>query len=394
MIDKKLKGQFFTTNSNYILYGFDKFVRDKNIVDPFAGNKDLINWAINNGAQKIKGFDIDKRYVDGNLVLYNDSILDPQEYDFVLTNPPYLHKNKASIEVKNKYFSRENGFLEDLYQISLKSILNSQEGILIVPLNFLSAENSDKIRRIFFSKFEIIALNIFTHKVFEDTTYNVVSFFYRRKKKPSYQNIISAKIFPAKEDKVFILDEKYGWQLGGEFHSKINLNDNFLGVRRLTENHLQAGECEIPLAYNNIKEQKTYRINQKTLNLLHKNIILLRAIDSKNGQKVQLEDIRQYGVIGLVGKESSRNMASFLLPEELDIEMQEKIIDIFNKELTDARKEYFSFFLTNFRDNNRKRISFDFAYKFINYIYFYKMRSNFNRQRRLILNENQIETTI
>ena len=42
----------------------------------------------------------------------------------------------------------------------------------------------------------------------------------------------------------------------------------------------------------------------------------------------------------------------------------------FNERLNKNRVQYFSFFLTNFRDNNRKRMSFDLAYKLINYIYY------------------------
>ena len=44
-------------------------------------------------------------------------------------------------------------------------------------------------------------------------------------------------------------------------------------------------------------------------------------------------------------------------------------MNIFNETLNDNRQKYSSFFLTNFRDNNRKRLSFDFAYKLINLIY-------------------------
>ncbi len=44
----------------------------------------------------------------------------------------------------------------------------------------------------------------------------------------------------------------------------------------------------------------------------------------------------------------------------------------FNEELNQNRNKYFSYFLTNFRDNNRKRISFDLVYKFLNYIYYEK----------------------
>ncbi len=47
-MSKKQLGQFFTTNSDYILQRFEKFVKDKNVVDPFAGNQDLINWSRKN----------------------------------------------------------------------------------------------------------------------------------------------------------------------------------------------------------------------------------------------------------------------------------------------------------------------------------------------------------
>ena len=39
---EKQFGQFFTTNSDYILQGFEGFVKNKEILDPFAGNQDLI----------------------------------------------------------------------------------------------------------------------------------------------------------------------------------------------------------------------------------------------------------------------------------------------------------------------------------------------------------------
>ena len=38
-------GQFFTTNSDYILQGLERYVKGKEITDPFAGNQDLFVWA-------------------------------------------------------------------------------------------------------------------------------------------------------------------------------------------------------------------------------------------------------------------------------------------------------------------------------------------------------------
>jgi len=366
---KKQFGQFFTTNSDYILRGFEEFVKNKEIIDPFAGNQDLIKWVRKNGCKKAVGFDCDKKYVDDKNVFNNDSINSPQKYKFVCTNPPYLHKNKADQKTKERFFSGTYSTFEDLYQVSIFSILNCEEGILIVPLNFLCAENSQKIRNLFFDKFEIIKLNIFSEQVFEDTTYNVISFYFKIKKENSEKNKIPATIFPEKKQINFTIERKYNWQFGGDFINRIKNTKNHLGVFRLTEDYLKSGEYEVDLAFQNIKDKKPLRISRDIKNLIEKNILFLRAIDSKNGKKIQLEDIRNYGVAGLVGKNTSRNMAHLIFKEEIPINDQIELMKRFNEELNRRRNKYLSFFLTNFRDNNRKRISFELAYKFLNYIY-------------------------
>jgi hypothetical protein len=366
---KRQFGQFFTTNSDYILQGLEKFVKNKEIVDPFAGNQDLINWSRKNNCKEAVGFDCDREYVDNKSVFYNDSINCSKEYKFVCTNPPYLHKNKADQKIKEGFFSGIYSNFEDLYQVSIFSILDCREGTLIVPLNFLSAENSKKIRNLFFDKFEIIKLNIFSEQVFEDTTYNVISFYFRRKKDNSEKSKIFATIFPEKKQVTFIIERKHNWQLGGDFINRIKNTKNHLGVFRLTEDYLRSGEYEVELAFQNIKDKKPLRISKDLKKLVEKNILFLRAIDSKNGKKIQLEDIRKYGVVGLIGKNTSRNMAHLIFKEELSINEQIELMRRFNEALNQERNKYFSFFLTNFRDNNRKRISFELAYKFLNYIY-------------------------
>jgi len=366
---KKQFGQFFTTNSDYILWGLGKFVKNKEITDPFAGNKDLIRWAQKNNCKKAVGFDCDKKYVDKKNVFCNDSINSPRKYKFVCTNPPYLHKNKADLKIKERFFSGIHSGFEDLYQISIFSILDCEEGILIVPLNFLCAENSKKIRNLFFDKFKILKLNIFSEQVFKDTTYNVISFYFRRKKDNSEKSKIFATIFPEKKRITFIIERKYNWQLGGDFINRIKNVKNHLGIFRLTKDYLQSGEYKVELAFQNIKNKKNICISKNLKKLIEKNILFLRAIDSKNGKKIQLEDIRKYGVTGLVGKNTSRNMAHLIFKKEMSVNEQIELMNKFNEELNQGRNKYFSFFLTNFRDNNRKRISFKLVYKFLNYIY-------------------------
>ncbi len=315
---------------------------------------------------------MDKHYIDNKLVFYNDSINRPQKYKFVCTNPPYLHKNKADIKTKKKFFSNNYSYFEDLYQASIYSILNTKEGILIVPLNFLCAENSKKIRDLFFEKFEIIKLNIFSEQVFNDTTYNVISFYFKQKSNLTDENQINATIFPENKNIHFVLKKHSNWQLGGDFINRIKNTQNSLGVFRLTEDYIKSGEYEVEMALQNIKDKKMFKISDDIKSLIDKNILFLRAIDTTSGDKIKLEDIRQYGIFGLVGKNSSRNMAHLIFKNEISIDEQIELMNRFNEELNQKRNKYFSFFLTNFRDNNRKRISFDLAYKFLNYIYYEK----------------------
>lgn len=369
MADKKQNGQFFTKNSDYILNGFELYIKGKDAVDPFAGNQDLIKWAEKNGANYISGYDVDEKYACNKKVFLGDSIKNIRPYRFIITNPPYLHKNKANKETKDKYFSGENTNFEDLYQVSINSIMNCEEGIIIVPLNFLSAENSRKIRDTFFEKFEIVNLNIFSEQVFEDTTYNVISFYFRKKNKASTLNKLNATIFPERKKVELILEKRFNWQFGGEFIERIKNTKNELGIFRLTQDYLRSGEYQVELAIQNINEKIVFTVSCDFKKLVEKNVLFLRAIDSKNGKKIQIEDIRKYGIVALVGKDTSRNMAHLIFTEEIPIEKQLELMKVFNDKLNEERNKYFSFFLTNFRDNNRKRISFDLAYKFLNYIY-------------------------
>ena len=366
---KRDLGQFFTTNADYILQGFEEFIGGKEVSDPFAGNQELLNWCQKNGARSAVGFDCDKNYIDGKNVFYNDSINSPQKYKFVCTNPPYLHKNKASLDIKNRFFAGNNAVFEDLYQVSIRSVLDCEEGIIIVPLNFLCAQNSQKIRNLFFDKFEIIKLNIFTEQVFDDTTYNVIAFYFKKKNGYSQKDVVEAVIFPNGKKIYFELEKKYGWQFGGDFITKIKKTKNDLGIFRFTDDFIKQGDCETEIALQNIKDRRIYKTSFELKKRLEKNILFLRAIDSKTGKKIQIEDIRHYKITGLAGKNTSRNMAHLLFKKEISIEKQIELMEAFNKKLSENREKYCSFFLTNFRDNNRKRMSFDLAYKLLNLIY-------------------------
>ena len=53
---------------------------------------------------------------------------------------------------------------------------------------------------------------------------------------------------------------------------------------------------------------------------------------------------------------------------QLNIKQQEKLVGMFNDYLETERKKYHSLFLTNYRENGRKRISFSLAFEIVNYL--------------------------
>jgi len=376
--NKKQLGQFFTKNSDYILNNFSKYVKNKIITDPFAGDGDLLIWAKKNGARKIIGYDMDKKYVDNKLIFLNDSINSPKEYKFVITNPPYLNINKADEDIKKNFLIKNN--FEDLYHASLNSLLKSEEGIVIVPINFLSARNSRRIRNIFFSKFNIVEMNYFKHQVFPDTTYNVISFYYKKKRNP-FDNKFTLKthIYPEKNEIKFSLYKDYDWAIGGELFKLMRNQTNYLGIFRLTENDikLNKGNKKIRAAYNHVKDIREYKISNDLYNAISLNIIMLKAIDSgSESGKIALENIKDYNIDCLISKSSSRHMIYLIFKENISISDQKKMIKLFNREINKMRENYLSLFLTNYRDNDRKRISFDFVYKFLNYLYSENLKAN------------------
>jgi len=374
MNSKRQLGQFFTINTDYILSGFSQYVYGKNITDPFAGDGDLLEWAEKYGASSLRGYDIDPAYTDNRRIFLNNSLKNPKFYDFVLTNPPYLYQNKLkdnSILLKSKH--------TDLYQLALEKIMCSNEGIIIAPINFLSAGNSKYIRHMFLSKFNIIRTNYFAQQVFKDTSYNVIAFYYKKKAVPKQNMIIDLHIYPAKRLARIELFQKCGWQIGGEFLAKINAFANRLKITRLEEDDLQNGNYAIRTAYNHLSKIKEFMVDYETLSKIKRNIVILKAIDTGAQRgRIRLEDIRKYNLDAIVSVKTSRNQISLIFPESVSLQEQEILISLFNRELEKKRSLYHSLFMTNYRDNDRKRVSFNFVYNFISYLYFSKLKGTEN----------------
>jgi hypothetical protein len=70
-----------------------------------------------------------------------------------------------------------------------------------------------------------------------------------------------------------------------------------------------------------------------------------------------------------VGKNTDRVYATFVCDMEIPEEMQKQMVEKFNKQFEQFRLDTFDLVLTNYRDYNRKRVGFDFAYRFLSMIY-------------------------
>lgn len=88
VIVKSDLGQFYTTKAKYILNGLENDIpKGSEIIDPFAGNYDLLNLYKDRG--KVVGYDIDS---PNKMVIKRDTLRNPIDYvgKWVITNPPYL----------------------------------------------------------------------------------------------------------------------------------------------------------------------------------------------------------------------------------------------------------------------------------------------------------------
>ena len=171
---KKNKGQFYTVRSDYILDGLPgPPTAATRIVEPFAGQGDLLTWfhSRHSTTEPIEAYDIDPKRAD---IQQRDTLLNPPDYtgSWVLTNPPYLARNKSAAKtVFDKYDTN------DLYKCFLHSMVGAAGGILIIPAGFfLSPRDLDvRCREVFLSKYHLLAVRYFEEDVFPDTTTTVVA---------------------------------------------------------------------------------------------------------------------------------------------------------------------------------------------------------------------------
>jgi hypothetical protein len=332
--EKTQKGIFLTTNAENITHDMS-IPDDVKIIEPCVGNGDLLRL-INN--HHVESYDIRDM---SNLDIFNksnisftvrDILKNPPSYEnkFVLANPPYLARNKAT---DKKVFNIYNE--NDLYKCFIKTLINDNPigGILIIPLNFwCSVRKSDiNLRKLFISKFNIIRFNMFKTQTFDDTTYTICSFQFEK----SIGN--GTGIFDIVSDDGMVshikLSQNNNWIIGGEIFQLSNI-----GFSRATK--------------KNIKE--------------HNTCLNVYCIDNK--EKIRMEYSQTINFVDNTKNLTSRSFMTIVSPITLTMEEQKHVSLKWNEYLNIHRNKYQSLFLPNYRDKFRKRIPFDLVYKIISHV--------------------------
>jgi hypothetical protein len=177
-------------------------------------------------------------------------------------------------------------------------------------------------------------MNIFTEPVFETTTYSVCSFAFNRKNKSKILQTFTINIFPKNKQVEVSIYPEYDYRLAGEFYNSLENTKVIFG--RLVG-----------------KKSNDYITNIK-----------LYALDTRSERiRVEFEPNHYFG------KESDRTYATFVCDYQLTEEQEKFLITEFNRQIEYFRQQYYDLSMTNYRDYNRKRIGFTFAYQLLSKIY-------------------------
>jgi len=251
---KQKLGQFFTTNSDYILSGYEELVVGKDVVDPFSGGWDLLTWARRAGAKSLFAYDIEP-VMEGTVK--NDSLLNPPSYKdkFVISNPPYLAANKCKTS-KSVYAQWDQ---DDYYKCHLAGLSANgcSEGLFILPSNFLSESNA-KARTMLLRDYTIASGKYWKEQVFEDATTGICVIHIKKEQKEIHE--FPLRMYPEDVTINAVLEKRYGYLHGKDFFDYVadaptyNLVKTDVGMTapntHIVVGLLEAGKFPFGLSYN------------------------------------------------------------------------------------------------------------------------------------------------
>lgn len=322
---QQARGQYNTVKAKELLQDYTKYVSFKRVIDPCAGEGDLLAWATANGAISTEGYDIDSTKYP-----IRDTILNPLDYSnyLVISNPPYLTRNKAKKQYTAVYDKYK---LNDLYKCHLASLIEGQckEGIEIVPTNFLSESNS-KMRALFFQHYTIPYATYWTEPCFENATTGICIFYFRRKEagEPIHSTI---RLLPKDETIQVTLRPEYGYLWGDEFFDYIGSDS--LDIQKITVS---------------------------TPKSLYSHLVLGLLDKGKWQQGLSYND--DDPIISSTTAFTTYQLAFDIVLSE---SQQRQIVLRFNERLQYFRDKYRGLFLTNYMGANQKILPVSYCYRLL-----------------------------
>lgn len=180
MNNKQQYGKFYTTHSGEMIADIIDTLPDGiNIIEPFYGNGDLLHPYLS----KFKSVEMYDIHPSADNVIERDTLLNPPDYTgkWVITNPPYLHKNRSlDKDIYNKYNE------DNLYRCFIRSIMGCKGGVVVIPAVFFFGYHNDNLLTEFLSMYRVKRVKIFHLQAFDDTDYPVCAFAFESKNGEEY----------------------------------------------------------------------------------------------------------------------------------------------------------------------------------------------------------------
>jgi hypothetical protein len=308
-------GQFFTTNAEDLLGLYTHLLRDKDVIDPFAGDCDLLHFAVAYGARSVEGYDLEPRQP---AVSARDSILNPPAFTgkFLLTNPPYLASNKNKDKGAYAMWGQS-----DLYKCHIASFADDlDEGVIILPTNFLS-ESRPKARELFFSRYTITQCDYYYYQVFPNTTTGITIFAFRRDSDTGERRF-PCRIHYSSSDVRYVelhLERKYDWLHGKDFFDFIKGPERPIG-------------------------KWTGKESGFLTNIV---VGLLDAGRAPQGLSINKGD-------PIVCRDTTFTTYQMVLDVDLPPPLQERVVELFNEKMQKFRQQYHGLFLSNYMGATQK----------------------------------------
>lgn len=210
-------GQFFTTSDKWLYPHIVEFIKNKKILDPFAGDGNIFDALCKIGISDFRGMDID----DTLEWEINDGLVYIPDTDrMIVTNPPYLAKNSANRNKLDAYKYFDGNGYSDIYQIALNRMLESHDDVVaIVPETFINNPMHERRLR---------SITVVEDELFDDTDCPVCVVCY------GGSDVNSTDVYKGSRY-CFTLAElkRYAKVPRNTIHAKFSVRDGNLGLRAI-----------------------------------------------------------------------------------------------------------------------------------------------------------------